>query len=123
MDSDKIQLEGMRVYGFHGVESAEQLLGQVFVVDLEILCDLSASAISDDISDTINYSEVYASVREIVQGTPQNLIERVAHNIAERVLGDFCAVSVRVIVKKPNVSMQNGILDHPGVEIFRERKI
>jgi dihydroneopterin aldolase len=123
MSSDKIQLNGMRFYGFHGVDAAEQSLGQVFVVDVEILCDLGTSAISDDISDTINYSEVYALVRDIVQGTPQNLIERVAHNIAERVLGDFCAAAVRVNVKKPNVSIQNGILDHAGVEIFCERKI
>ena len=123
MSSDKIQLNGMRFYGFHGVDAAEQSLGQVFVVDVEILCDLGTSAISDDISDTINYSEVYALVRETVQGTSHNLIERVAHNIAERVLGDFCAASVRVNVKKPNVSIQNGILDHAGVEIFRERKI
>ena len=48
MDSDKIQLEGMRFYGFHGVESAEQLLGQVFVVDLEILCDQETCTLKDN---------------------------------------------------------------------------
>ncbi|HEY8590998.1 MAG TPA: dihydroneopterin aldolase, partial [Naasia sp.] len=41
MSRDRIRLTGLRVHGRHGVFPAERELGQVFVVDLELVLDLS----------------------------------------------------------------------------------
>jgi dihydroneopterin aldolase len=58
----------------------------------------------------------------VVEGPSQNLLESVAHKIANATLLKFPQISaVRVEVKKPHVAVQ-GILDYLGVEIVRYRK-
>ena len=121
MASDKIQLEGMVFYGFHGVGPAEQELGQRFVVDLEAHRDIRAAGLSDDPQDTVNYSRMYGMVKEVMEGPSRKLLEYLAETIARRILESFDVDSVRVRVKKPQVPMKGSILTHASVEIFREK--
>jgi len=118
---DKIQLEGMVFYGYHGVGLAEQELGQRFVVDVEMERDLRAAGLSDDPADTVNYSHVFKLVREIMEGPSRKLLENIAETIAQRVLDGYDVDSVKVRVKKPEVPMKGSILAHASVEIFRKR--
>ena len=118
---DKIQLEGMTFYGFHGAKPAEQELGQRFVVDVEMHRDLSVPGLSDNLEDTINYSRAYRLVKEVMEGPSRKLLENLAETIAQRALKEFDLKAIRVRVKKPEVPMKGSILAHAGVEIFRER--
>ena len=122
MPRDKILLKGMTFYGFHGNSPAEQELGQRILVDVEIHRDLRAAGLSDDLEDTVNYSRIYQMVKEIVEGRSRKLLENVAEAIAGGVLEQFDVDAVRVNVKKPGVPMKGSILDHAGVEIYRERE-
>jgi dihydroneopterin aldolase len=117
---DKIQLEGMVFYGFHGIGPAEQELGQRFIVDLEMERDLHAAGLSDDPEDTVNYSRVYKLVKEVMEGPSRKLLENLAETIAQRVLEGFDIDAIRVKVKKPEVPMKGSILSHASVEIFRQ---
>ena len=45
--TDRIVLEGMQFYGFHGVNAEEKSLGQPYVVDLAVEMDLSIPGKSD----------------------------------------------------------------------------
>ncbi len=117
---DKIQLEGMVFYGFHGIGPAEQELGQRFIVDLEMERDLHAAGLSDDQEDTVNYSRVYKLVKEVMEGPSRKLLENLAETIAQRVLEGFDIDAIRVKVKKPEVPMKGSILSHASVEIFRQ---
>ena len=119
MTHDKIELRGMTFYGFHGVIPAEKELGQRFVVDMDIFTDLTTAGQTDDLGDTVNYSEVYRTVRDVVEGPSRNLLESVAAAIAERVLSAHDIEAVRVRVRKPEVPMKGSILTHAAVEIFR----
>ena len=119
--SDKIELVGMVFYGFHGVAVEEQSLGQRFIVDIDVSCDLSKPAASDDVRDTINYSDLYKLTRDIVEGPSRNLLENVAESIATAVLDRFEVDAIRVKVKKPEVPMKGSILDYAAVEIVRKR--
>ena len=123
MRRDKILLKGMTFYGFHGNSAAEQELGQRILVDVEIHRDLRAAGLSDDLGDTLNYSRIYRMVKEIVEGRSRKLLENVAEAIAGGVLEQFDADAVMVSVKKPGVPMKGSILDHAGVEIYREREV
>ncbi len=118
---DRIALEGMAFYGYHGVGPEERELGQRFVVDLEMERDLRRAGLSDDPEDTTSYSDVYEVVREVVEGRPRRLLESVAEAIAGRVLEEFEVASVRVTVRKPKAPMPGGIFSHAAVEILRER--
>ena len=53
---DRILLNGMTFYGYHGVRPEEKELGQRFVVDVEMELDLRAAGTSDDLTDTVDYS-------------------------------------------------------------------
>jgi len=118
---DKMQLQGLKFYGYHGVHDAEQQLGQRYIVDLEVELDLRTAGLSDDPNDTVNYSHIYQVVKKIMEGPARKLLENVAESIATCVLEDFDIQSVRVKVMKPEVPIKGSILDFASVEIYRTR--
>ena len=120
MTEDRILLEGMVFFGRHGTLSAERELGQRFVVDLELRCDLRAAGMSDDLTKTVDYSAVYRLAREIVEGPPVGLTETVAERVADAVLRRYPRVeAVRVKVAKPQVRLDDTVLVGSAVEIVR----
>ncbi len=122
MDMDEILLEGMRFFGYHGVNPEETTLGQRFVVDLSIEVDLRAAGTSDRLEDSINYSAAFKRVREIVEGQRFQLIEALGEAIALDVLTTFpTAQSATVTVRKPGAAITGSILDAAAVRIRRKR--
>ena len=123
MIEDRIVLAGMRFYGHHGTLPAERELGQEFVVDVELSCDLRAAGIADDLSQTVDYSQVYRQARAVVEGPPVGLTEAVAERIAATILAEHALVeAVRVRVAKPHVRLDGGVLAGSAVEIVRRRE-
>ena len=119
MSTDKIRLEGMVFYGYHGATAAERELGQRFIVDLEVERDLLKAGGSDNLEDTVDYSALYKVVKDTVQGASRTLLESVAQIIAARVLEEFPVEAVRVKVKKPDVPIKGSVLAGASVEIYR----
>lgn len=119
MTQDKIILDGMVFYGYHGVNPEERIQGQRFVVDLEITADLSGAGRSDDINATINYSSVFKLARQVVEGEPRNLLEAVAETLATEILTRFKVESVRVRVRKPWAPLKGSDVNFVAVEIVR----
>lgn len=121
---DRILLEGMVFHGHHGTLPAERELGQPFVVDIELRLDLQPAGLSDDLTQTVNYSEVHRQAKDIVEGPPVSLIETLAERIASTVLKDFSTVeAVDVKVAKPNVRLDDTVLTGSAVEIVRHREV
>ena len=122
MSEDRILLEGMVFHGRHGTLPAERELGQPFVVDVELRLDLRAAGLADDLTRTVDYSEVHRRAKEIVEGPPAGLTETVAERIAAAVLEEHPLVeAVRVKVGKPNVRLGDTVLAGSAVEITRRR--
>ena len=122
MTDDRIRLMGMLFFGHHGTLPAERELGQRFVVDVDLHCDLRAAGMTDDLTQTVDYSEVYRQVREIVEGPPARLTETVAERIAAAILERHPLVeAVRVCVAKPHVRLDGGVLAGSAVEVVRRR--
>lgn len=117
--TDRIFLNGMRFYGFHGVLDAENEIGQIFVVDVELLTDLTDAGVSDDVADTVNYAEVYGDVKAIMEGEPKNLLEHLADLIAKRINSHYNRVletKVKITKETPPIP---GHYDGVGIEITR----
>ncbi|PAE27033.1 dihydroneopterin aldolase [Oceanobacillus profundus] len=120
---DKIILNQMQFYGYHGLFPEENKLGQRFNVDLELYLDLKKPGESDNMYDSIHYGHVYELVQELVEGDVKNLIEAVAEGIAERLLAMFCLLQAcKVTVTKPDPPIP-GHYASVAVEIYRERSI
>ena len=117
---DKILLQGMAFYGYHGVNPEERVLGQRFIVDLELTKELSAAGLSDDLAMTVSYASVFKVTKEVVEGDSCNLIETVAERVASTLLARFPLEAVRVRVRKPWAPVKGSVLDWVGVEIYRQ---
>ena len=119
---DKIILEKMDFYGYHGVYPEENKLGQRYRVDLTLYVDLKTAGQTDDLNNSVNYAEIYTLCKEIVEGKPFNLIEAVAEKIAQDVFVHHKRVkacAVKVIKPDPPIP---GHYQSVAVEIERERE-
>ena len=122
MTRDKIRLQGMQFYAAHGYNPEERALGQPFQVDMEVELDLQRAGVSDSLRDTVSYSHLYETVREVVEGPSRKLLETVAATIVGLVLERFPAVeAVRVRAVKPRPPIRGSVLDSASVEVYRTR--
>lgn len=62
-----IRLKGMEFYGYHGVLEEEKIIGQRFLVDVDIHLTDTESMRTDKLSGTINYVEVYSVIKNCVE--------------------------------------------------------
>ncbi len=117
-----IRIQNAVFYAYHGVLSDEQNLGGKFEVDVELFCDLSRGAKTDNLKETVDYERVYDCVRSVVVGHKFFLLERLGTEIASGILRQFSKVDRVVIrVRKPGAAVK-GVIDHVEVEISESRK-
>ena len=95
MAVDKITLTGLKVYGYHGVLKKERKKGQEFIVDISVSYKTNKAVDTDNI-------EIATIAQEVIQGEPKNLIEKVADDIATKIIEKFEVKIVRVTLHKPN---------------------
>ncbi len=98
---DSIQVTAIRCYGYTGLLAEEKKLGQWFEVDLTLWVDLAKSGATDNISDTLDYREAIAKVKQIVKNSKFDLVEKLAATIAEEILQQEMVTQVRVQLHKP----------------------
>ncbi|MEH7248578.1 dihydroneopterin aldolase [Neobacillus niacini] len=118
---DKIFVNQMEFYGYHGVFPEETKLGQRFIVDLMVLVDLKKAGETDELEFSVSYADLFLVCKEIVEGKPFKLVEAVAENIAKTVLKQFPLVTeatVKVIKPDPPIP---GHYQSVAVEITRGR--
>lgn len=119
---DKIYMNKMEFYGYHGVFPEENRLGQRFIVDLIVEVDLKEAGEKDELELSINYAHLFEMCKEIVEGTPFKLIESVAEEIASTCLRRFekvHACTVKIIKPDPPIK---GHYESVAVEITRRRE-
>ncbi len=118
---DKIYMNELAFYGYHGVFAEEKRLGQRFYVDLILFIDLTDAGATDDLTKTIDYGDVYGRVKDIVEGEPCSLVEAVAEKISSELLRSYERLqgcTVKVTKPDPPIS---GHYRSVAVEITRER--
>lgn len=98
---DSIQVSGIRAYGYVGYLPEEKVLGQWFEVDLTLWVDLSAAGISDDLTDTVDYREAIAIVKEQITTAKFDLVEKLVSAIADKILSLEKVSQVQVKLSKP----------------------
>jgi dihydroneopterin aldolase len=116
-----IRLHNMTFYGYHGVSAAERQTGRRFEVDVELAVDMEKPAKSDKLKDTVNYTEVYRTVEQIVLQNSFSLLETIAVRLANQILRKFKPQEVTIRVRK-KIPPIPGNLDHIEVEVKRKYK-
>ncbi len=115
---DIIRLAGLSFYGYHGVSAAERETGRQFEVDCELEVDLADAGHSDSIKDTIDYSRVYAIIRETVESEAYSLLEGLANRLAVLLLDRFPVYRVTLRVRKLHPPV-GGLVKHIEIEVTR----
>jgi 7,8-dihydroneopterin aldolase/epimerase/oxygenase len=116
---DKIILNNMKFYAYHGVLPFENTTGQYFYIDAELFVDISKAGLSDELEDTVDYSVVYGIIKDITENNKFRLIEKLADSISREILSRYINISEIVVrVRKPDAPIE-GEFDWVGVEIKR----
>ena len=121
MPRDCIRIINMTFYGHHGVEESERELGGRFAVDVELYLDLEPAGSTDDLTKTVDYKAVYKLVREMESARNYELVEALAHDVAESIIAQFAVDEVVVRVRKQSVPL-GGLIDYTEAEICRTRE-
>lgn len=107
----------MQFFAHHGDVEAERTLGSRLYVDVEVRADLATPGRTDALVDTVDYVRCYELVRGVVEGRQYNLLEAVAENIAQALLAQPGALSVRVrVAKEPPI---DGVISRCAVVVDR----
>jgi dihydroneopterin aldolase len=117
----KIHLHDMIFYGYHGVHDAERELGQRFVVSYTAIMNPEHDPQIHTLEDTLDYTRVYAVVRDIMEHEQFKLLENCVNTILDRTMAAFPEISQAIVsIRKPSVPIQ-GNLDYVEVEMTRSR--
>ena len=98
--SDQILLNNIQVQAYVGVPEKERAHAQLLEISAVLHLDLKAAAQTDRVNQTIDYAAVQQKILEVVRQRPRQLIETVAEDIAQAILGDFKILRVEVEVHK-----------------------
>jgi 7,8-dihydroneopterin aldolase/epimerase/oxygenase len=120
-DKDRIILEGLAFYGYHGVMLEENKLGQRFRIDLELGIDMNDAARSDDVASTEHYGNVYNVVKQAFEEKRFKLIEALGHHIIVRLFGEFEKLEwIRIRIRKPEAPLPI-VAGEVAIEMLRTR--
>lgn len=96
----KITIVDLEVFWCVGVTDEERAKPQRLLVTVDMSLDFTSASVSDRIERTINYQVVVEDLLKFGQGRSWKLLEKMAANIANRVLDEYKPQAVMVEVKK-----------------------
>lgn len=111
-----IEVNGIRLYAFHGCLPEETKIGGHYLVDVSMTTDFSVAAETDTLENTIDYVIVNRIVTEEM-AIPSKLIEHVGQRIIKRLkdtLHNLHSLRIKVIKICPPI---NGDVENVAVII------
>ena len=99
---DRISIKGLEIFANHGVFKEENVLGQKFVINIDMYTSTRAAGIRDDLKLSIDYGAICNLVEKTMKEHTYKLIEAVAEEVAANILLSYPTMSeVEVEVEKP----------------------
>jgi 7,8-dihydroneopterin aldolase/epimerase/oxygenase len=118
-NTDRVVIDGIHFYAYHGHRSEETELGQRFELTIQAFLDLSAAGKSDDLSDTLNYQVLFQTAFSWVTTHRFRLLEKLVEGVAEEIFANFPSVeALQLNIKKMNPPIPQ-FFGHVEVEITR----
>jgi len=106
MVTSRLFLTGITASGRHGANLGEKDQAQDFVVDLDVEVEVG----DDELSSTSDYRTLIRTARETVERDSFDLLESLAHAVANDVLAlEGGVVKVSAIVHKPAAARSNQV--------------
>lgn len=122
MNMDKMHINGLEVFAYHGIFEEEKNRGQKFVMDITLEADLRPACDSDSLEDTIDYGAVCETVENVMREKKCDLIECAAQRVIQALFARFDKIAaVSLYLRKPQAPVISRI-EYAAVEIYRRRE-
>lgn len=119
--NDIISIKSLELYGYHGTFEQEKILGQKYLLDLDIEIGDSFFSINDDLSKTVDYSELIKFIREYFENNKRDLLETISNEIVFEIFNKFSnVIQVNLELLKPACHVGIGF---KGMKICVNRRI
>lgn len=109
MKEYRVGLDDVRFYGYHGLFSEERVLGNWFVISVQVTQHVDSFTFTH-LDQTLDYGVIY-SICEKVMLEPEDLLETVASKIAGQITQRFGRISgyeIHVRKEQPPLGMTSG---------------
>lgn len=117
---DRIRIKNLNIYGYHGVNSQEKDMGQMFILSVDVYFNLRKAGLSDNLNDTVSYAELCDEIEKEFNKNKYDLIEKAAEELANYILTKYETIKkVNIEIKKPWAPIGKP-LEYASVEIKRE---
>jgi dihydroneopterin aldolase len=118
----KIVIEEMEFYAFHGHYREEQIVGNRFLVDLELETNLLKPAMSDQLDDAVNYQLAYQLIKKEMRRKKSNLLENIAKRILDALFTEMIGIEKATVrIRKMHPPM-GGPIKSVGVTMSRDHE-
>lgn len=118
---DKIILENIEIFANHGLFKEEKVLGQKFILSLELDLNIKKCATTGDLTQSVHYGELCHRVEALFTECSIDLLETVVDKITKFILNEYPIVKkVKAELKKPWAPIGRH-LDYAAVQMTRER--
>jgi dihydroneopterin aldolase len=115
----KIVIEEMEFYAFHGHYREEQIVGNRFLVDLELETDMEKPASSDQLHDAVNYHLAYQLVKQEMRRKKSNLLENIAKRILDAIFKEMKGIDKATVMIRKMYPPMGGPIRSVGVTMSR----
>jgi dihydroneopterin aldolase len=116
---DKVIIQGLTLYSLIGVYDFERHAKQRVVADLVLYTDLQSAAVSDDVTDTLDYGKIAERLAQIAEQSSFKLLEALGKAMIDTIFAEFPVNKLELKLTKPDI-LDNA--DSVGVSFSRERK-
>ena len=116
----QIALEGMEFFAYHGCMKEEALTGTNFRLHLYLETPTDEAEISDDLTHTVNYFDVYQLLKKEME-IRSKLLEHVGRRIIDNILTKYHSVSsVKIKIEKLNPPL-GGKMESVSLTLYGNR--
>jgi dihydroneopterin aldolase len=105
---DTLYIQALNVSTTIGVHEWEQRIKQQLLIDISIPSDFSKC--EDNLTNTVDYDALCQKVTYFVESQFFQLIESVAHHVAQFIQEEFKVTQLTVAVTKPHAVKNAGII-------------
>ncbi len=112
----KINIEGIKLYAYHGCLEEEGKIGANYIVDVYMDYNFESASKSDNLEETIDYCAIYEIAKKEM-AVRSKLIEEVGQRIFDSVKSQFKLQKLHVKVTKLLPPM-NGNVQQVSIEII-----
>lgn len=110
-------LKNLIVSATHGVHAHEKTTPQRFQISVTLDVDTPQAFESDNVADTVSYSEIRQKIIDITKNNSFNLLEKLANEIINSLMTDTRITTIKIRIEK--LDIYPDVI--PGISITRSR--